>query len=171
MDGVGRIHYSHLQSIWDREFCVRQTISYSAEDSRLQPEAGETFTESFLGFWSSSFDPPSLNFKALASFLKLGNLEDLKDRTRPATLTRLVLIDDRRDPCGLDEGQPGQAPQSNGQTRSWTSDQYARWPTSGSNKYRAALDERGLYDKLCEAVSIPVAFTLIPLSLMPLRGL
>lgn len=148
---------SNIQFLWDPQFSVRQTISYVAEDNRLQPDPAETTTDSILKFKPDNLDPPCLNFKTLACFLNSANLQDLRDRTRPARLTRLALVDDRRDPCGLEETQPGQPPKSNGQTRSWTSEQYTLYPTPGLNKYRQVLDERGLYEKLREDVGTQIS--------------
>ncbi|KEF59571.1 uncharacterized protein A1O9_04416 [Exophiala aquamarina CBS 119918] len=140
--------FSSARLVWDPHFSERQTISYAAEDIRLEPDPSETITASFLNVWSGHLNPPDLSFRALGEFLDKGDIRDLRDTTRPARLTRLALVDDRRDPCGLDESQ--YPPTSNGQTRSWTSEQYTRWPTPGLDRYRAALDERALYDKLSE---------------------
>lgn len=146
--------FSSARLVWDSHFSVRQTISYAAEDIRPEPDPSETITASFLNVWLGHLNPSDLSFRALGEFLDQGNIRDLRDRTRPAQLTRLALVDDRRDPCGLDESQS--PPTSNGQTRSWTSEQYTRWPTPGLNRYRAALDERELYDKLSEKARVQI---------------
>src|SRR5690349_14456442 len=95
---------SRSTHIWDRQFATRQLISYKAEDTRIQPKPTKTQVAAFLAVRSGGLDPPGLNFKQLESFLNRADLEDLRDRTRPARLSHLALVDDRREPSGLYEG-------------------------------------------------------------------
>jgi len=137
---------------WDRRFCVRRPNSYRSEDTRVPAMENETAVTAFLSVWSSVLDPPNFNYELLASFLNQANVEDLNDLTRNPTLSTLALIDDRRDPAGLREGPPGQPGESNGQTRNWESDQYARWPPVGENVFQQAGDERQLHQRLVQDV-------------------
>jgi hypothetical protein len=134
--------------VWDPHLSVRQPIAYKAEDNKLVVDPTQTVVTAFLEHQSSHLDPPHFTFKKLRDFLGEGNIEDLEDGTRPATISYLALVDDRRDPCGLDEQQPGQQLSSNGLTRIWTSEKYTRRPIKGQNLYREPLDERGLYSRL-----------------------
>jgi hypothetical protein len=135
--------------VWDPHLSVRQPIAYKAEDNKLLVEPAQTVVSAFLQHRSSHLDPPDLTFKRLGEFLGEADIRDLEDRTRPANLSHLALVDDRRDPCGLEEEQPGQPLKSNGLTRIWTSEKYATRPIEGKNRYRESLNERGLYDRLC----------------------
>ncbi|EXJ59774.1 hypothetical protein A1O7_03921 [Cladophialophora yegresii CBS 114405] len=132
---------------WDDHFSQRQVKSYIAEDIRLRPEPTETITSAFLDVRSRPLDPVDFNFKKLADFLNTSDIRNLRNTNAPQPRF-LALLDDRRDPCGLDEGQSGGPPISNGQTRNWISEQYTRFPTPGVDSYRRVLDERGLYDRL-----------------------
>jgi len=137
---------------WDRRFCVRRPHAYASEDTRVPATGNETGVTAFLSVWSSVLDPPNFSYELLTSFLNQANVEDLNDLTRHPTLSPLALIDDRRDPAGLREGAPGQPGESNGQTRNWESDQYARWPPVGESVFRQAGNERQLYQRLVQDV-------------------
>lgn len=155
LNGLSRRSSAPIRFVWNNQFSERQPISYFAEDLRLTLAQSDTVGSAFLKFWSNYLDPPGFKFRRLAAFLEQGDIRDLKDRTRIVTLSRLALLDDRRDPCGLNEAQPGEPETSNGMKRSWTSVQYTEHPPPGVDRYRKALDERGLYDKLCEKVRTP----------------
>ncbi|ETI29380.1 hypothetical protein G647_01833 [Cladophialophora carrionii CBS 160.54] len=151
--------FSPVRFEWDDHFSERQVTSYVAEDIRLELEPTETITTAFLDVRSRPLDPVDFNFKRLADFLDTSDIRNLRNPNVPAQGV-LALLDDRRDPCGLDEGQPGQPPTSNGQTRNWVSEQYTRFPTPGVDSYRRALDERGLHDRLRINNKSPRDFTM-----------
>jgi len=139
---------------WNRHFSTRQPLSYKAEDIRIQLSSPDTAASVFLKVRAGVLDPPCLNFKQLERFLGEASLTDLNSQPPSFRLSRLALLDDRRDPIGLDPAPTGQTAMSNGQMRNWESEQYTRRPPPGENIYREVLDEKSLYDKLSQKVCI-----------------
>ena len=158
--------------IWDERFTVRRLLAYAPEDTHLDDlppqDPPENLVTAFLEFWASHLDPPDFNFGTLESFLGLAKLTDLTGAATDADYTRLVLIDDRRDPAGVEDveqdlqgftdsdlAQDGvlkigqnRVRRFNGQRRDWGSDKYAKYPPEGELIHREVLDERELYQML-----------------------
>jgi hypothetical protein len=141
---------------WDRRFTRRQLRLYGAADVRVYdtPFPNRNKVQTFLGAWLSLLDPPCCNFEPLREFLERNSEIELENPTSVAVLSTLALIDDRRDPAGLKPAVVNQPAESNGQTRDWESEAYSSDPTEGENIWRGALNERELYNRLVESVSI-----------------
>lgn len=142
---------------WDRRFSRRQLRLYGAADIRVPQDPrfpNRTKVQTFLDAWSSLLDPPCCNFEPLRAFLDRNSEIELENPMRRAVLSTLALLDDRRDPAGLKPAVAGQPAESNGQTRNWETEAYSDYPTEGEDIWREALDERALYNRLSELVSI-----------------
>lgn len=139
---------------WARKFSTRQPLSYKAEDNRITYSSPDAAAASFLKIWIGVLDPPCLNFKQLESFLTGASLASLISQSPSFRVSRLALLDDRRDTVGLDPTPQGQRLVANGQTRNWESEHYMRWPPRGEDIYREVLDEKALYQRLAQNVCI-----------------
>lgn len=163
---------------WGDRFSVRQLLFYDAEDTRITNmptrDPPEDLVTSFLGFCASHLDPLCFNFEALENFLRLAEPNNLIEATSATSLIRLALVDDRRDPTGIegvDQDLDGwstadlaregllkigdnRVRKFNGQRRDWKSEKYARQPPRGDFVRREVLDEQSLYTRL----SIKVCF-------------
>ncbi|KIX04584.1 uncharacterized protein Z518_05454 [Rhinocladiella mackenziei CBS 650.93] len=129
---------------WNRRFGTRRPRLYAGEDKRISFATLQTadIVKTFLGAWPNPLDPPCLNFKQIEQFMTASHFPDPNVKSQPTGSPRLALLDDRRDPIGLNEqGKP------NGQMRNWDSEEYATNPPSGEDVFREALDESGLHAK------------------------
>ena len=158
---------------WDERFGVRQLQKYAAEDVRVTVMPHEDLITAFLKFRASHLSPPCFNFQALRTFLELANFRDLTGHARPTQVLRLALIDDRRDPAGIEDAEkdldgwsrpdlaqegmiqigPNQVRRFSGQKRDWVSAKYAKDSPEGDHICRRLLSEGALYDRLNDPVS------------------
>jgi hypothetical protein len=158
--------------VWDERFLVRQLPKYAAEDFRVILKPPEDLVTAFLRFRESHLSPPCFNFEALSMFLEGTNLHDLTGSTSSAQRLRLALIDDRRDPAGIEDAEknldgwrpadlahegelqigPNQVRRFSGQKRDWVSAKYAKNSPKGDHIFREFLDECALYDRLKDEV-------------------
>lgn len=91
--------------IWDERFLVRQLPNYAAEDTRVIVIPPEDLVTTFLKARESHLRPPCFNFEALSTFLTGASLHDLAGPANSVQPLRLALVDDRRDPAGIEDAE------------------------------------------------------------------
>jgi hypothetical protein len=123
---------------WEKRFSLRRPLVHIAEDQRILDDPQDTLSlvSELLDIRSSRLDPPCFTYKRLQDFLLRAELRQLKLQCPPA-LSRLALVDDRRDRHAIDE-----------LIRNWESEGYALRPSGGLDVFTEALDERELYRRL-----------------------
>ena len=154
---------------WEERFLMRQLLLYGPEDTRVAPLPGQDFITTFLELGGSSLDPPCFNFEAVRDFLRQANAPQTNAPATAQQDWRLALIDDRRDPAGIEEVEvaarlePADMARDglvrisgnrfrrfSGQRRDWESLKYAEQPPTGdsTSAFRRLLTVQGLQDRL-----------------------
>lgn len=137
-------------AIWDKKFEQRRSDTYKKEDSKLEPQGGESKIALFFAQQVTKLDPLDYAYTALRDYIDGLDEHILEQETTPTPHNYpLALLDDRRDTTGWVDEQKVQH-----FARNWLD--YESFPPPGELVRVQVLDVGKLYQELLLDVSLSI---------------